>query len=95
MIKITKTTNSTITIEDDVELTKFIILGKDCEVFVFTHRPHIHDTGLKVRTLQIRNKYNKNALVTVDVKNLHTSSTNYSADMDTYANSLRDLVLYV
>ncbi len=95
MIKIMKTTNSTITITDTDNSGVVMILGKDCEVLVFDESNMYMPQHMKTRTVGIYNKYNQKILTIVNAKTLDSSSSNYSSDMDTYATNLRDDVLYV
>lgn len=95
MIKIEKTTNDTITVTDTETNGVAIILGADCMVIVFDTVNIYAAEQIKERTVGIYNKYNQHIIAIVSAKTLDTSSSNYSADMDTYATNLRDSLLYV
>ena len=94
MIKIEATANKTITVTHIEENTIKIILGIDCEILVVDLN-HIYSPEIKNRTLTIFNKHNAKTVAMVDAKTLDPSSTNYSTNMDTYAASLRNSILYV
>lgn len=95
MIKIAKTTNSTITVTDTENSGVIIILGADCEVSVFDAVNIYMPEQIKKRSVKIYNKYNKEIIAIVNSDTLDPTSSNYSVNMDTYATNLRDSVLYV
>jgi hypothetical protein len=95
MIKIMKTSNSTITVTDTETGGVVMILGKDCEVMVFDDVNMYMPQQMRTRTVGIYNKYNQKIIAIVNATTLDPTSTNYSVDMNTYSTNLRDLILYV
>lgn len=100
MIQITKTTNKTITVIDNgtngtggASVTTNIILGIDCEINVY-NQIMTGNVDLIDRYLIIKNKHNGKVVALINSTILDPTSVNYSTNMDTYAQSLRDSVLY-
>lgn len=75
----------------NIKDNKTMIMGKDCEVLIYTlNTPSF--TGPEYRTISIINKYNGKNLAIVNSTTLDSGSTSYNADMDIYFTNLQTIL---